>query len=202
MNLLQQIEQEHVNKLSAGKTYPKFKAGDTVKVNVKVVEGDKERVQAFEGVVIGRKNRGINSSFRVRKMSYGEGVERVFALYSPNITVELVRQGRVRRAKLYYLRDRTGKSARIAQLNRRSVASNANANVGDAELVAGDVAGSSQSAAGKGTDASLAQNSATEYTDVSAAMATDASAASGATDTSAASEANVSVEPASEDVTN
>jgi large subunit ribosomal protein L19 len=119
MNLLQQIEQEQIAKLTEGKVYPEFKAGDTVKVNVKVVEGDKERIQAFEGVVIAKKNRGLNSSFRVRKISYGEGVERVFALYSPNITVELVRQGRVRRAKLYYLRQRTGKSARIAQLNRR-----------------------------------------------------------------------------------
>jgi large subunit ribosomal protein L19 len=120
MNLLQQIEQEHVAKLSNGKNYPTFRAGDTVRVNVKVIDGDRERIQAFEGVVIGRKNRGINSSFRVRKMSFGEGVERVFALYSPNITIDLIRQGRVRRAKLYYLRERTGKSARIAQLNKRS----------------------------------------------------------------------------------
>jgi large subunit ribosomal protein L19 len=119
MNLLQQVEQEQVAHLSAGRVFPDFRAGDTVRVNVKVVEGDKERIQAFEGVVIGRKTRGINSSFRVRKISYGEGVERVFALYSPNITVELIRQGRVRRAKLYYLRQRTGKSARIAQLNKR-----------------------------------------------------------------------------------
>lgn len=119
MNLLQQLEQEHLEKISAGKTYPRFRAGDTVRVNVKVVEGDRERVQAFEGVVIGRKNRGLNSSFRVRKMSYGEGVERVFQLYSPNITIELLREGRVRRAKLYYLRQRTGKAARIAQRERR-----------------------------------------------------------------------------------
>lgn len=119
MNLLQQLEKEHLEKISAGKVYPKFRAGDTVRVNVKVVEGDRERVQAFEGVVIGRKNRGINSSFRVRKISYGEGVERVFQLYSPNITIELLREGRVRRAKLYYLRGRTGKAARIAQRERR-----------------------------------------------------------------------------------
>jgi large subunit ribosomal protein L19 len=118
MNLLQQIEKEHLQKLSQGKTFPEFRAGDTVRVNMKVVEGERERIQSFEGVVIGRKNRGINSSFRVRKMSYGEGVERVYPLYSPNITVELVRRGRVRRAKLYYLRERTGKSARIAQLER------------------------------------------------------------------------------------
>lgn len=118
MNLLQQIEKEHLEKISAGKIFPNFKAGDTVRVNVKVVEGERERIQAFEGIVVGRKNRGINSSFRVRKMSYGEGVERIFPLYSPNITIELIRQGRVRRAKLYYLRERTGKSARIAQMER------------------------------------------------------------------------------------
>lgn len=120
MNLLQQLEQEHLEKITVGKTYPAFRSGDTVRVNVKVVEGERERVQVFEGVVIGRKNRGINSSFRVRKMSYGEGVERVFPLYSPNITIDLVRKGRVRRAKLYYLRSRTGKAARIAQLENRS----------------------------------------------------------------------------------
>ncbi|GHS91129.1 hypothetical protein AGMMS49949_00970 [Alphaproteobacteria bacterium] len=120
MNLLQQIEKEHIQKVANGKTYPEFKAGDTVRGNVKVVEGGRERIQAFEGVVVGRKNRGIRSSFRVRKMSYGEGVERVFSLYSPNITIQLIRQGRVRRAKLYYLRERTGKSARIAQLEGRT----------------------------------------------------------------------------------
>lgn len=118
MNLLQQLEQEHLDKVSSGKKYPQFRAGDTVKVNVKVVEGERERIQAFEGVVIGKKNRGINSSFRVRKISYSEGVERVFPLYSPNITIELLRQGRVRRAKLYYLRERTGKAARIVQLQK------------------------------------------------------------------------------------
>jgi large subunit ribosomal protein L19 len=124
MNMLQQIEQEYLEKLSQGKLIPLFKAGDTVRVNVKVVEGERERVQAFEGVVIGRKNRGINSSFRVRKLSYGEGVERVFPLYSPNITIELVRQGKVRRAKLYYLRSRTGKAARIAHLEKYNSSSN------------------------------------------------------------------------------
>lgn len=116
MNVLQQVEQEHKEKLAQGKVYPTFRAGDTVRVNVKVVEGERERIQAFDGVVIAKKNRGINSSFRVRKMSYGEGVERVFPLYSPNITIERLHCGRVRRAKLYYLRDRTGKAARIARL--------------------------------------------------------------------------------------
>lgn len=118
MNLLQTLEQEHVNKLMENKAIPDFRAGDTVRVHVKVVEGDRERVQPYEGVVLGRKNRGINSSFRVRKMSYGEGVERVFPLYSPNIRIELVRHGDVCRAKLYYLRGLTGKRARIAERRR------------------------------------------------------------------------------------
>ncbi|MDR0624962.1 MAG: 50S ribosomal protein L19 [Holosporales bacterium] len=116
MNLLQQVEQEHISKLLKGKEIPPFKAGDNVRVSIKIKEGDNERVQAFEGTVIGRKNRGINSSFRVRKVSYGVGVERVFPLYSPNIDIKRVREGRVRRAKLYYLRSRSGKSAKIAQL--------------------------------------------------------------------------------------
>ncbi|HEY0832539.1 MAG TPA: 50S ribosomal protein L19 [Azospirillum sp.] len=116
MNLLQQLEQEQIEKVSAGKTIPVFSPGDTVRVNVKVVEGTRERVQAYEGVCIARKNAGVNSSFTVRKISYGEGVERVFPLYSPRIdSIELVRKGDVRRAKLYYLRDRRGKSARIAE---------------------------------------------------------------------------------------
>jgi len=116
MNILQKLEAEQVAKLSEGKKVPTFSPGDTVKVNVKVVEGTRERIQAYEGVVIARKNAGINSSFTVRKISYGEGVERVFPLYSPRIdSIELVRRGAVRRAKLYYLRGLTGKSARIAE---------------------------------------------------------------------------------------
>jgi len=118
MNLLQTIENEHRLKLSEGKIIPEFRAGDTVRVFVKVVEGERERIQPYEGVVLGRKNRGINSSFRVRKLSYGEGVERVFPLYSPNIRIEVIRHGDVCRAKLYYLRGRTGKSARIAERRR------------------------------------------------------------------------------------
>lgn len=116
MNLLQQIEQEHLQKITEGKEIPAFRAGDTVRVHVNVIEGERKRVQPYEGVVIGRKSRGLHSSFRVRKISYGEGVERVFQLYSPNIRVEVIRRGRVRRAKLYYLRERTGKRARIAEL--------------------------------------------------------------------------------------
>ncbi|MFO1074638.1 MAG: 50S ribosomal protein L19 [Geminicoccaceae bacterium] len=117
MNLILQLEQEEVARLSADRAVPVFKAGDTLRVNVKVIEGNRERVQAFEGVCIARRNRGINSSFTVRKISYGEGVERVFPLYSPRIDgIEVVRRGRVRRAKLYYLRGRTGKRARITEL--------------------------------------------------------------------------------------
>lgn len=115
MNIIQQVEQEQIQKLTEGKAIPEFRTGDTLKVLVKVVEGERERRQPFEGVVIGRKNRGLNSTFRVRKISYGEGVERVFPLYSPNISIEVIRRGDVRRAKLYYLRDRRGKSARIAE---------------------------------------------------------------------------------------
>ena len=122
MNLLQQLEQEQVAKLAASRPIPEFEPGDTVRVGVKVVEGERERIQIFEGVCIGRKNAGVNSNFTLRKISYGEGVERVFPLYSPRITsIEVVRRGVVRRAKLYYLRGRTGKRARIAERPRESV---------------------------------------------------------------------------------
>jgi len=113
MNLLQQIEAEQVERLAANRPVPSFQPGDTVRVSLRVVEGERERVQAFEGVCIARKNAGINSNFTLRKISYGEGVERVFPLYSPRITaIEVIRRGVVRRAKLYYLRGRTGKRAR------------------------------------------------------------------------------------------
>jgi large subunit ribosomal protein L19 len=117
MNILQSIEKKEKERLLVGKTIPTFAAGDTLKVLVKVVEGEKERMQSFEGVCIARRNRGMGSSFTVRKMSFGEGVERVFPLYSPNIRIEVVRRGVVRRAKLYYLRSRLGKAARIAEKN-------------------------------------------------------------------------------------
>jgi len=114
MNLIQQIEAEEIAK--AGKIIPEFRPGDTLRVGVKVIEGERTRVQNYEGVVIARSNRGINSNFTVRKMSFGEGVERVFPLYSPNLdSITVVRRGVVRRAKLYYLRGRTGKRARIAE---------------------------------------------------------------------------------------
>jgi large subunit ribosomal protein L19 len=122
MNLLQQLEQEQVAKLAANRPIPEFEPGDTVRVGVKVVEGERERIQVFEGVCIGRKNAGVNSNFTLRKISYGEGVERIFPLFSPRITsIEVVRRGVVRRAKLYYLRGRTGKRARIAERARESV---------------------------------------------------------------------------------
>ena len=124
MTTLTKIEEAQVAKLKETAKLPDFRPGDTVKVNVKVVEGDRERVQAFEGVCIARKNAGLNSSFTVRKISYGEGVERIFPLYSPRLTsVEVVRSGDVRRAKLYYLRGRRGKAARINERVDNSQAS-------------------------------------------------------------------------------
>ena len=120
MNVIQQLEQEQVAKLSTGKTIPDFEPGDTVLVNVKVTEGDRTRVQAYEGVCIARSGGGLNENFTVRKISYGEGVERVFPLYAPMIdSIKVVRRGKVRRAKLYYLRGRRGKSARIAESQGR-----------------------------------------------------------------------------------
>ncbi|MEL0018274.1 MAG: 50S ribosomal protein L19, partial [Rickettsiales bacterium] len=123
MNIIEQLEAEQIEKLTAVRPVPEFGPGDTLRVNVKVVEGTRERVQAFEGVCIGRRNAGVNSAFTVRKISYGEGVERVFPLYSPRIeSIDVVRRGDVRRAKLYYLRGRRGKSARIAEkATRRDV---------------------------------------------------------------------------------
>jgi large subunit ribosomal protein L19 len=116
MNLLQKIEQENMEKLAAGKRLDDFAQGDTVKVGVRIIEGATERTQIFEGICIGKRNAGVRSSFTVRKLSHGEGVERVFPIYSPRVeSVELVRKGEVRRAKLYYLRGLTGKAARISE---------------------------------------------------------------------------------------
>jgi large subunit ribosomal protein L19 len=116
MNIIQQLEAEAIEQFAATKTIPEFRPGDTLRVGVRVVEGDRTRVQNFEGVCIARANKALGSSFTVRKISFGEGVERVFPLYSPNIeSIEVVRRGAVRRAKLYYLRGRTGKAARIAE---------------------------------------------------------------------------------------
>ena len=116
MNILQQIEHDQMAELKAKRGVPDFAPGDTLRVHVKVTEGDKSRTQAYEGVCVGRKNAGVNSNFTVRKISFGEGVERVFPLYAPVLEkIEVVRRGRVRRAKLYYLRDRRGRAARIAE---------------------------------------------------------------------------------------
>ncbi len=119
MNIIQQLEAEQITRLTEARAVPEFAPGDTVRVAVRVVEGDRTRTQAFEGVCIARSNKGVNSNFTVRKLSYGEGVERVFPLYSPTIAeITVVRRGDVRRAKLYYLRGRRGKSARIAEKAR------------------------------------------------------------------------------------
>ena len=116
MNIIQKLEQEQIAKQTEGKEIPEFGAGDTLRIDVKVIEGTRERIQAFEGVCIARANKGISSNFTVRKISYGEGVERVFPLFSPMIdSLDIVRRGKVRRAKLYYLRGRRGKSARIVE---------------------------------------------------------------------------------------
>ena len=122
MNIIETLEQEEISKLTAEREVPEFGAGDTLRVHVKVVEGTRERVQVFEGVCIARKNSGLHSAFTVRKISYGEGVERVFPLYSPRIEkIEVIRRGAVRRAKLYYLRELRGKKARIAEKVERRV---------------------------------------------------------------------------------
>jgi large subunit ribosomal protein L19 len=123
MNLIQTLEQEQIEKLTASKQIPEFGPGDTVLVSVKVVEGDKSRLQAYEGVCIGRAGRGLHQNFTVRKISYGEGVERVFPLYSPMIdSIRVVRRGKVRRAKLYYLRGLRGKKARIVEATSNTTA--------------------------------------------------------------------------------
>lgn len=123
MNLLQKIEKANLDKLSTNKSMDSFSQGDTVRVNVRIIEGTTERVQAFEGLVIGKKNSGLRSAFTVRKISHGEGVERVFPLYSPRVeSVEVIRKGKVRRAKLYYLRGLTGKAARITEKRDNVVA--------------------------------------------------------------------------------
>ncbi|MDG6095123.1 50S ribosomal protein L19 [Acetobacter sp. AN02] len=123
MNIIQQYEADEIARLSAERAVPEFQAGDTVRVGVRVKEGNRERIQAYEGVVIARSNKGLNSNFTVRKISNGEGVERIFPLYAPTIAeIKVVRRGKVRRAKLYYLRGRSGKSARIAERSRETVA--------------------------------------------------------------------------------
>jgi large subunit ribosomal protein L19 len=134
MNIIQQLEHEQVQRLTAGKTIPEFAPGDTVTVNVKVVEGERSRVQAYEGVCIARSGHGLNENFTVRKISYGEGVERVFPLHSPMIdSIKVVRRGKVRRAKLYYLRGLRGKAARITERTTPRVKAEAGKSVAAAE---------------------------------------------------------------------
>jgi large subunit ribosomal protein L19 len=133
MNIIEQVDKEEIAKLTRERPVPEFAPGDTLRVNLKVVEGSRERIQAFEGVCIGRKNAGLSSNFTVRKISFGEGVERVFPLYSPRIaSIEVVRRGDVRRAKLYYLRGRAGKKARITE----KVGAAAASELSEAELLA------------------------------------------------------------------
>ena len=142
MNILDKIGKKEMDKVLANSAIPDFGAGDTLRVNVKVVEGTRERIQAFEGVCIARKSAGVNSSFTVRKISYGEGVERIFPLYSPRISdIKVLRRGKVRRAKLYYLRDRRGKAARIVESTRdrnkdTSVKANADTDTKDSTATA------------------------------------------------------------------
>ena len=139
MNVIEQIEKGEMERLVAERPVPEFAPGDTVRVHYKVIEGTRERVQVYEGVVIARSNRGLNSSFTVRKISYGEGVERVFPLYSPRIEkIEVVRRGAVRRAKLYYLRSRRGKSARIAEKADRRIGKAAVGDVTEAPATAAE----------------------------------------------------------------
>ena len=116
MNVIDKIEKDHMDKIISERSVPEFGAGDTIKVDVKIIEGDKERIQAFEGLCIARSGSGLNESFTVRKISYGEGVERIFPIFSPKIAgITVLKKGKIRRAKLYYLRDRRGKSARIVE---------------------------------------------------------------------------------------
>lgn len=145
MNIIEQFEKDQIKSLVKGKKIPQFHPGDTVRVNVKVREGTRERIQAFEGVCIRKKNRGLSSSFTVRKISFGEGVERVFPIFSPSIdSISIVRSGQVRRAKLYYLRDLTGKKARIVERIRKkqpdlaSLYIDESEEVVDEEIVASD----------------------------------------------------------------
>jgi len=141
MKNIEEINKEQIRKLTENKKIIDFNPGDTIKVNVRIIEGKKQRIQAYEGVCIAKKNRGINSAFTVRKISFGEGVERVFQLYSPNVdSVELIRSGKVRRAKLYYLRDRKGKSARINEKIKKKIGVDLSKTVEKKKTITEDIA--------------------------------------------------------------
>ena len=145
MKNIEDINRESVKKILAKKKFPEFFAGDTIKVGVRIVEGKRERIQHFEGVCIAKKNRDINSSFTVRKISFGEGVERTFALYSPIIgSIKVIRSGQVKRAKLYYLRDRKGKSARISEKIKKRIGIDVSEAVGEGEILADNKAKENQ----------------------------------------------------------
>ena len=163
MNIIEQLEQDEITRLTSDQSVPEFGAGDTLRVHVRVVEGTRERIQVFEGVCIGRKNSALNSSFTVRKISYGEGVERVFPLFSPRIErIEVVRRGVVRRAKLYYLRGLRGKRARIAEKVERRVGASA---LAKAEEVA---VASDEATPGVPEEAAAVENAANTETDAGA----------------------------------
>ena len=159
MNIIEQFEKDQIKSLVKGKKIPQFHPGDTVRVNVKVREGTRERIQAFEGVCIRKKNRGLSSSFTVRKISFGEGVERVFPIFSPSIdSISIVRSGQVRRAKLYYLRDLTGKKARIVERIRKKQPDLASLYIDESEEVAEEeIVASDEPAQDENVDASQAE---------------------------------------------
>ena len=185
MNIIQQLEKEQLEQLAASKKYPEFTHGDTVKVWVKVREGEKERLQAYEGVVIGRSGSGVQESFTVRKISYGEGVERVFPVMSPNIdSIEVLKRGKVRRAKLYYLRDRRGKSARIFEsTNARTK------RIRDGERVEAAEARAQREAEREEAARALAAETAAAEAEAAKAAAAEAAAAEAATAAPAEDEA-------------
>jgi large subunit ribosomal protein L19 len=159
MNIIEQLEKEQIAKSSEQRAVPDFAPGDTVRVSMRVVEGTRERLQAYEGVVIARSGAGANASFTVRKISYGEGVERVFPLYSPRIAaIEVVRRGQVRRAKLYYLRERRGKSARIAEKVERRLGLDLGAQTGASAATAGEEAFADATPLAEGQEAAAAKS--------------------------------------------
>ena len=167
MNIIEQFEKDQIKSLVKGKKIPQFHPGDTVRVNVKVSEGTRERIQAFEGVCIRKKNRGLSSSFTVRKISFGEGVERVFPIFSPSIdSISIVRSGQVRRAKLYYLRDLTGKKARIVERIRKKQPDLASLYIDESEeVVEEEIIASDEPAQDEGVEVAADASQAEEKTE-------------------------------------
>ena len=167
MNIIEQFEKDQIKSLVKGKKIPQFHPGDTVRVNVKVREGTRERIQAFEGVCIRKKNRGLSSSFTVRKISFGEGVERVFPIFSPSIdSISIVRSGQVRRAKLYYLRDLTGKKARIVERIRKKQPDLASLYIDESEeVVEEEIVASDESAQDENVEVAADASQAEEKTE-------------------------------------